>query len=328
MNVLVTGATGFIGANIVRQLLKGGHKVRALVREKSDQRNIRGLNLDVAYGNLLDRESLESAIEGCDGLIHSAAYYTFWSSNPKEVYDTNVQGTRNILEAARDRQIRRVVFTSSESTIGIAQNSGIGSEEIEVATRDLSGHYKRSKFESEKIALGMCKEGLPVVVVNPSVPIGPWDVKPTPTGQFIVDFLRGKMPAYVNAGLNVVDVEDVAVGHVLALEKGKVGERYILGNRNVTFKDVLFILERITGIKAPWIRIPLWLALGAGYIDEFVSSKIGKRHPRIAVESVRAACRCRHFDCSKAANDLGVPQSPIESACEKAVTWFRENGYA
>jgi len=328
MKALVTGATGFIGGNLVRELVNQGYQVKTLVRKESDRRNIEGLNVEIALGDLRDKASLASALEGCDVLFHVAACYTFWTPDPKAVYEANVGGTENMLAAALAKGIEKVVYTSTESTIGIAKNGSLGTEELEVNPGHLAGHYKKSKYMAEKLALKMYDEGLPLVVVNPTTPVGPLDLKPTPTGQFIVDFLNGKMPAYVNTGLNLVDVQDVAKGHVLALERGQIRERYILGNRNLTFKEILNILERITGIKAPKFKIPIWIALGAGYADELVSGKILGRRPRIPVAGVKTARKFRHFDCSKAIDELGLPQTPVEEALEKAVKWFRQNGYA
>jgi len=328
MKALVTGATGFIGGNLVRELVNQGYQVKTLVRKESDRRNIEGLNVEIALGDLRDKASLASALEGCDVLFHVAACYTFWTPDPKAVYEANVGGTENMLAAALAKGIEKVVYTSTESTIGIAKNGSLGTEELEVNPGHLAGHYKKSKYMAEKLALKMYDEGLPLVVVNPTTPVGPLDLKPTPTGQFIVDFLNGKMPAYVNTGLNLVDVQDVAKGHVLALERGQIRERYILGNRNLTFKEILNILERITGIKAPKFKIPIWIALGAGYADELVSGKILGRRPRIPVAGVKTARKFRHFDCSKAIDELGLPQTPVEEALGKAVKWFRQNGYA
>lgn len=328
MKALVTGATGFIGGNLVRELLKQGYQVKALVRKESVRKNIEGLNMDVVFGDLRDRASLDRAVDGCDILFHVAASYTFWAPDPKDIYETNVKGTENILAAARARGIDKVVYTSTESTIGIPKNGSLGTEELEVEPSNLAGHYKRSKYMAEKLALKVCHEGLPLVVVNPTTPVGPLDVKPTPTGQFIVDFLNRRMPAYVSTGLNLIAVEDVAKGHVLALEKGRIGHRYILGNRNLTFRQVLGILEGITAIKAPKLRLPIWLALVAAYVDEFASGRLRKRRPTIPLAGVKAARRFRHFDCSKAVLELGVPQTPVEEALERAVAWFRQNGYA
>lgn len=326
MKALVTGVTGFIGGNLIRQLLKQGYEVRALVRKESNRRNIEELDVDVVFGDLRDRDSLEKALEGCDVLFHVAAAYTFWSPDPKVMYETNVKGTENMLATARDKGIKKVVYTSTESTIGI-RDGCLGTEKMETSLDCLPGHYKKSKYLAEKLALKMCHEGLPLVVVNPTMPVGPWDLKPTPTGQVIVDFLNGRMPACVNTGLNVVDVEDVARGHILALEKGCIGERYILGNRNLTLREIFTILEQITGIKAPRFNIPIWLALGAAYVDEFISGRVLRRYPRIPLAAVRTAGKFRHFDCSKAVRELGFPQTLVEESFDKAVRWFRQNGY-
>ena len=326
MKALVTGATGFIGGNLVRELLKQGFQVKALARKNSDRRNIDGLEIDVAVGDLRDKVSLEHALEGCDVLFHVAAAYTFWTPDPAAVYETNVQGTENILTVAGDAGIQKVVYTSTESTIGI-EGHELGSEEAEATLESLSGHYKKSKLLAERVALRMCDQGLPLTVVNPTMPMGPWDTKPTPTGQVIVDFLNGKMPAYVNTGLNVIGVEDVVRGHILALEKGRIGERYILGNKNLTLRDILGVLEMITGVGAPNVRIPIWLALGAAYADEFVRGRILKQTPRIPISAVKTARKLRYFDCSKAIEQLGLPQTPIEEPLRDAVQWFRQHGY-
>lgn len=327
VKALVTGATGFIGGNLVHELLRQGYQVRALVRKESNRRNIEGLDIEVAIGDLRDRASLDQALEGCDVLFHAAACYTFWAPDAKVIYEINVQGTQNILAAALSKGIKKVVYTSSESTIGAVGNGCLACEETEIDPRELRGHYQRSKCMAEKLAFSLCQEGLPLVVVNPTVPIGPRDIKPTPTGQIVVDFLNRKMPGYVNTGLNIVDVEDVAKGHILALEKGQIGKRYILGNQNLTLREVLGILEKVSGVKAPRLRLPLWLASGAAYTDEFVSGKILGRRPRIPVEGVKAACKFRYFDCSKAINELGFPQTPVAEAFEKAIRWFRLHGY-
>jgi len=328
MKALVTGATGFIGGNLVQELLNQGYQVKTLVRKESDRKNIEGLNVEIAWGDLRDKASLVSALESCNVLFHVAACYIFWTPDPRIIYEANVDGTENILAAALTKGIEKVVYTSTESTIGIAKNGSLGTEELEVNPSHLAGHYKKSKFMAERLALKMYRDGLPLVVVNPTTPVGPLDLKPTPTGQFIVDFLNGKLPAYVDTGLNLIDVQDVAKGHILALERGRIGERYILGNKNLAFKEILGILEQITGIKAPRLKIPIWIALGAGYADEFVSGRIRGRCPRVPVAGVKTARKFRHFDCSKAIGELGLSQKPVEEALEKAVRWFRQNGYA
>jgi dihydroflavonol-4-reductase len=326
MKALVTGATGFIGGNLVRELLAQGFHVRALVRESSSRANIDGLSVEIALGDLTDRASLDRAVAGRDVLFHVAASYSFWTPNSAAVYETNVQGTENILTAAGVAGIPKIVYTSTESTIGI-EGHGLGTEEKTSTLESLSGHYKKSKLLAEQLALKMCDQGLPITVVNPTMPIGPWDIKPTPSGRVVVDFLNRKMPAYVNTGLNVVDVQDVAKGHVLAFDKGRIGERYILGNRNLTLRDILGVLETITGLRAPNVRIPIWLALGAAYVDETVRGKMLSSPPRIPISAVRTARKFRHLDVSKAIQELGLPQTPIEESLTKAVQWFREHGY-
>ncbi len=328
MKALVTGATGFIGGNVVRALLRHDYHVRALVREGSAWRNIAGLPVELCVGDLRDRASLDRAVQGCDCVFHAGAAYTYWTRQPEVVYETNVQGTQNILAAARAAGVQKIVYTSTESTIGIVRADGLGTEETTVDPDHLSGPYKKSKYTAEQFCLEMARTGLPVVVVNPTMPVGPYDVKPTPTGQVIVDYLKGQMPAYVNTGMNLVDVEDVAEGHVLALEKGQTGQRYVLGNRNLTFRELLGLLEQLTGIPAPKVRIPVWLALGAAYANEFIVERVGKGAPRIPVAGVKAAYKVRHFDCSRAIRELGLPQTPVEEALSKAIRWFRENGYA
>jgi len=330
MKALVTGATGFVGGNLVRELLKQGYQVRALVRETSSRKNIDGLDVEIAVGDLRDRSSLDRAMDGCEVLFHVAASYAFWTPDPAAVYETNVGGTENILAAAGSAGLQKIVYTSTESTIGICtgiDGHALGTEETQSSLDSLAGHYKKSKLLAERLVQEMSLQGLPVTIVNPTMPMGPWDIKPTPTGQVVVDFLNRRMPAYVNTGLNVVDVGDVANGHILALEKGRVGERYILGNRNLTLRDILGILEQVTGLRAPNVRIPLWLALGAGVVDEFVEGKLLHRHPRIPISAVKTARKVRHFDCSKAVQQLGLPQTPIEESLRTAVSWFEQHGY-
>lgn len=326
MKALVTGATGFVGGNLVRELLKQDFRVKALVRESSNRANIDDLDVEIALGDLTDRASLDRAMDGCEVLFHVAASYSFWTPHPSVVYDTNVQGTENILTAAGNAGVQKIVYTSTESTIGIEGHS-LGTEEGTATLERLSGHYKKSKLLAERFALKMCDQGLPLTVVNPTMPMGPWDIKPTPSGQVIVDFLNGRMPAYVNTGLNVVDVRDVAKGHILALEKGQVGERYILGNKNLTLRDILGTLEAITGIKASNVRIPIGVALAAAYADEFIRGTVLKKAPRIPISAVKTARKFRHFDCSKSIQQLGLPQTPIEDSLEEAVSWFEGHGY-
>ena len=324
MKVLVTGATGFIGGNLARTLVNRGYDVRVLVRPGSKPLALRGIDVQQVTGDLRDRESLTNALKGCHGLFHCAAMYTFWSRDPAEVYAVNVQGTKVILEEAQRAGLERVVYTSTVSTIGLPKN-GLGTEDTEVRPQDLVGHYKNSKYLGEQEALAAAGNGLPVVVVNPAAPIGPWDVKPTPTGGIVLDFLRGRLPFYIGTGMNVVDVEDVAVGHVLAMEKGAPGERYILGNRNMTLLEVLLALEAITGVKAPRVRLPINLIILMGMIDYLVEGKLLRRRPRIPLEGMRVAKKPMYVSSAKAVQELGLPQTPVEEALEKAVRWFRNH---
>ncbi len=326
MKALVTGATGFIGGHVARALIARGFQVRGLARAGSPTDHLRPLDIEWVPGDLRDTDALKRAVAGCQILFHVAASYVFWTPDPKSVHETNVRGTRNMLEAARRAGVEKIVYTSTESTIGIRGRT-LGNETQTSDLRNLAGHYKMSKLLAERLVLEFCDEGMPITIVNPTMPLGPGDIKPTPTGQVIVDFLAGRMPAYVNTGLNVVDVRDVAIGHLQALEHGRQGERYILGNTNLTLRDLLRSLETVTGIAAPTVRIPLPLALCAGYVDEFVRGTLLKRPPRIPLAAVKTARKFRHFDCSKAITELGFPQTPIEHALRDAVSWFTEGGY-
>ena len=325
MKVLVTGATGFIGGNLVRALKARGYGVRALVRDQSSTLTLENTGVEVVPGDVRDRESVARALEGCQAVFHCAALYTFWSLEPREVYQVNVEGTKTVFEEALKSGVKGAVYTSTVSTIGIPKK-GMGTEEMDPSPRDLIGHYKRSKYQGEKEALRAASTGLPVVVVNPTAPVGPWDVKPTPTGGIVLDFLRGRIPAYVNTGMNMVDVEDVATGHVLALEKGQPGQRYILGNRNMTLKEVLKTLESITGKKGPRLRVPINLVVALGIIDQLIEGKLLRRRPRIPLEGMRVARKPMYVTNDKAVRELGLPQSPVEGALENAVRWFRDNG--
>lgn len=328
MRALVTGSTGFIGANLVRLLLAKGYHVRTLVRRESSQKNLRGLDVELVYGDLLDPDSLFGALEGVEELYHVAGYYQLWSADPQRFYQVNVEGTENILKAARRRNLSKIVYTSTVGTLRYPKNPDSPSDETCVAALgDLHNDYKRSKFEAEAAALRFAAEGLPVVVVNPSAPIGPWDVKPTPTGKIIVDFLKGRVPAYVHTGLNVVDVEDVALGHWLAAKKGRAGERYILGNENISLKNIYRALGEVAGLAPPFLRVPYPLVLTMAYGSEGVAC-LTKKRPRIPLGAVRMARRFMYFTAEKAVRELGFPKKPIEPAFRRAVAWFRENHYA
>jgi len=326
VKVLVTGATGFIGGNLARRLVAQGHQVKALVRPGSNTLTIDSNVVEVVPGDILDADSVERGLQGCRWLFHCAAAYTFWSKNPQEIYRTNVEGTTLVLDAAERAGVERVVYTSTVGTIGLPP-VGLGSESTDMPADQLVGNYKRSKYQAEQIALEKARQGLPLVVVNPTAVVGPWDVKPTPTGRIVLDYLRGRMPAYVDTGLNMVDVADVVEGHILAAEKGKVGQRYILGNRNLTLKAIFGLLEGITGRKAPRTRIPRWLAMGAGYADQLVEGHLLGRQPRIPLEALRLTKKQMYVSSEKAIDELGLPQSPVDQALADAVAWFESNGY-
>ena len=326
MKVLVTGATGFVGGNVARAFRSRGDDVVALVRPGSSTLTIDGMGIEQVQGDIRDRASVRRALEGCQAVVHCAALYTFWARDPRILYDVNVEGTRVVLEEAIRAGVDRCVYTSTVSTVGIP-TGGSGTEKVHASEKELIGHYKRSKYMAERVALDLAKQGLPVVVVNPTTPVGPWDVKPSPTGRMVLDFLRGRIPAYVDAGMNLVDVEDVAAGHILAMEKGKTGERYLLGNQNVTLRGVFGLLEEISGKKAPKIRLPLWIPMAAGYLDAFIEGTLLKRPPYIPLEGLKVARKPMYVSCEKAVKELGLPQSPITGGLEKAVRWFRDFGY-
>jgi dihydroflavonol-4-reductase len=323
---LVTGGTGFVGAHVVRALLARGVSVRCLVRPGGDRRNLDGLPVDLLEGDLLDRASLDRAARGVEVLYHVAADYRLWTRDPRELYRTNVGGTENILAAAAKAEVSRVVYTSSVGALGLRKDGAPADERTPVRREDVVGHYKRSKFDAERAAEAWAARSLPVVIVNPSTPVGELDIKPTPTGQVVVDFLNRRIPAYVDTGLNLIDVRDVAEGHLLAAEKGRPGEKYILGHRNMTLKEILDALGKITGLPAPGLRLPHAVPLAVAAVDAVVSGAVG-RTPRVSLESVRMARHRMFFDASKAVRELGLPQGPVEKALARAVVWFRENGY-
>jgi len=328
MKVLVTGSSGFIGAAVTRCLLKRGIEVRVMVRSDSDLRNLDGLNVEKVFGDLRDPESLRQALTGCRQLYHVAAHYALWAKDPQIFYDINVTGTRALLEAARDIGIERIVYTSTIGAIGLPPGGGPGDERTPVALQQMVGHYKRSKFLAEQEVLDFARAGLPVVIVNPSAPVGHRDVKPTPTGQVIVDFMKRRMPAYIETGMNLVDVDDVAMGHALAMEKGRIGERYILGNQNLRLYEVFSILSGLTGVPAPKLKLPRVAILPLAYANQWMSDYVTHRPPRIPLEGVKMAKYVMHYDCSKAIRELGLPQTPVPVALEKAVRWFKDNRYA
>ena len=325
--VLVTGATGFVGSNLARALIRDGFKVKCLVRKTSNTANIDDMNVEVEYGDLTDKQSVVEALDGCEGLFHTAAYYKLWVADPKIMYDINVEGTKNVMAAALERGLERVVYTSSVATLKVPDKNQVSDETCEPNPDEIVSHYKKSKYLAEVETCKIREQGLPVVIVNPSTPIGPGDIKPTPTGQIVLDFIKRKMPAYVNTGLNIIDVEDCAAGHILAYKKGVVGERYILGNKNVTLREILDILSDITGLSAPRVRIPISIALLAAYVDQFISTRLLNKPPNIPVSGVKMARKFMWFDSSRAVRELGLPQNPIENAFRKSVQWYKEHGY-
>ncbi|MCZ6689097.1 MAG: NAD-dependent epimerase/dehydratase family protein [Planctomycetota bacterium] len=328
MKALVTGGTGFVGASLVRELIAQSWEVRALVRKESPGGNLEGLEVERIQGDLLDPTSLEKAMKGCDALFHCAAHYALWTPKPDLLYESNVTGTANILEVAGNLGIERIVYTSTVAAVGRPENGSLGTEEHFVNPDKAVGHYKRSKVLAEQKVREAAGNGLPVITVNPSAPVGPFDIKPTPTGQMILDFVRGKVPAYMDTGLNLVDVRDVARGHILALEKGRPGERYILANRNMTLKEIFDLLGTLTGIPSPRVRLPYFVALAAAFFDEAITGRVLGRTPRVTVSGVRMTKNKMWYDASKAIRELGFRQSPVEQALRDAVDWFRQNGYA
>jgi dihydroflavonol-4-reductase len=325
---VVTGGTGFVGAAVVRHLVADGRHVRVLARPGSDRRLLANLSVEIVEGDLAEAASLARCLRGCRQLFHVAALYSLWAKDRRQFYEINVEGTRRILGAAAEAGVARVVHTSTVGALGIPPDGRPGSETTPVRLADMAGDYKRSKFLAEEVAREYARQGLSLVIVNPSAPIGPGDIKPTPTGQLIVDFLRGKMWAYLDTGLNLVDVEDVAAGHLLAAERGVVGERYILGGANLTLREIFDMLGRIAGIRPPRVKVSASLILPLARLSEWISDHVTGRPPAVAVDAVRMSRKRMFFDGGKAARELGMPQSPVEQALARAVRWFRTNGYA
>ena len=332
MKCFVTGASGFVGANLVRELLARGHSVKALLRPGADSRGLADLNFERVDGDLADRKALSAGLSGCDWCFHVAASYHLWLRDYTGMYAANVEGTRSVIEMATRAECSRIVYTSTVGCIALPKLIGGNivptDEDAPVSEAQMSNHYKRSKWQGEQVARELAAKGAPIVIVNPSAPVGPYDVKPTPTGQIIVDFLNRAMPAYLDTGLNWVHVRDVAAGHVLAAEKGRVGERYILGNAegNWTLKETFQALEQITGVPAPKFQIPYSIALGAAYVNEAFAKLTGKP-PKAPLAGVRMARYKMFFNPAKAIRELGLPQTPPRTALSAAVEWFRANGY-
>ena len=325
MSVLVTGATGFVGSAVARALVHCGSQVRVLVRSGSDRGNLQGLPVQIAVGDLTDRASLERALTGCTALYHVAADYRLGARDPAQLYRNNVDGTRNILDAARHAGVERMVYTSSVATIGLPQDGSPGEETTPVALVDMIGHYKRSKYLAEELVRDAARTGFSAVIVNPSTPIGPGDVKPTPTGQIVLDAARGRTPAYVDTGLNIVHVDDVAAGHLLAFHRGRAGERYILGGQDMTLREILVQIAQLVGRKPPRIRLPHAALMSIAFVAEAFAKASG-RGTRITVESVRMSRKRMFFSSAKAIRDLGYSSRAPLAAFEDALAWFRERG--
>jgi dihydroflavonol-4-reductase len=324
-SVFVTGGTGFIGANLVRLLLQEGYSVKALVRPDSNLGNLKGLELEIVKGDLNDL-NLWQQMRGCQYLFHVAAHYSLWQKDREALYQNNVLGTRNVLAAAQKAGIERTVYTSSVAAIGAGKFDKVVDETYQSPVEELVGDYKKSKFLAEQEAMLAASRGQEVVVVNPSSPIGPLDIKPTPTGDIILRFLRRQMPAYLDTGLNFIDVRDVAWGHLLALEKGKSGDRYILGHQNLSLKQLLDELESITGLSAPQRTVPAWLPLSVAWIDEKILAPLGKQ-PSVPLDGVRMAKQRMYYNASKAVRELNLPQSSLNTALKDAVDWFVSHKY-
>ncbi|HEV3144030.1 MAG TPA: hopanoid-associated sugar epimerase, partial [Gemmataceae bacterium] len=325
MTTLVTGAAGFLGSHVARQLVARGDEVRVLLRASSTNRAIADLSLEYVTGDLRDPASLDRAMKGVKRVFHVAADYRLWAKRKQDIYDSNVCGTKNLLDAAKRAGVEQLIYTSTVATIAVDRPQ-LPNESTDARLEEMVGHYKRSKWMAEKEALNAAKSGLPVIVAMPTTPVGPWDWKPTPTGKIILDFLNGKMPGYVETGLNFVGVEECAAGHLLVAEKGKVGERYLLGGENLTLKAMLDRLAKITGLRAPMLKIPHGLALGVAYANTAFSRLVG-REPGIPIEGVKIARHMMFVDCSRARRELGFQAGPVSAALERAVHWYEANGY-
>jgi dihydroflavonol-4-reductase len=327
MDALVTGGTGFVGANLVRELLADGRSVRVLARKGSDRRALEGCAVEIAEGDLLDPDSLRAAVKGARRVYHVAADYRLWARDPRELYRANVDGTRHILTAAAEAGAERIVYTSTVGALGIPKDGTAGDETTSVGLEDMVGPYKASKFLAERVADELAARGAAIVIVSPSTPIGPWDVKPTPTGQMVVDFLKGKMVGSVDTGLNIVHVRDVARGHILAAERGRVGQKYVLGHRNMPLIEIFRALAAITGVRAPRFQVPYAVAWLAALCMEGAARLTGGT-PQVPLTAVRMSRKRMYFSAEKAVRELGLPQTPVEDALRDAVAWFVGRGYA
>jgi dihydroflavonol-4-reductase len=326
MRALVTGATGFVGSAVARALSRAGWQVRVLARAGSDRRNLKQLTVEIATGDLLDGASLRDALHDCDALFHVAAEYRLGTAHAQQLYRTNVDGTANVLDAAASLKIGRIVYTSSVATIGLPADRSPGSEDTAVALSDMIGHYKRSKFLAEQLVRERARAGAPVVIVNPSTPVGPGDLKPTPTGRLVLDAAAGRMPAYVDTGLNIVHVDDVAAGHLRALEHGRAGERYILGGENMTLREILRDICRLAGRRAPSVRLPHAVLLPVALVSEGLARLTGGE-ARATVEGVRMARKRMYYSSDKAVRELGYSWRAPTAAFADAIAWYREQGF-
>jgi dihydroflavonol-4-reductase len=328
MKVFLTGSTGFVGSHVARAYATQHAELRLLTRKTSNLSAIEGLQAEIIVGDLRQPESLRSAIRGCDALVHVAADYRLWVRDPQQMYAANVDGTRELLRIAREEGVARAVYTSSVATMGFKADGTIVNEETPVTLADMIGHYKRSKFLGEQEAIAAAKAGQHVMILNPTTPIGPGDAKPTPTGRIIVDFLNKKFPAYVDTGLNLVDVEEVARMHVIALDRGVPGERYILGGENLTLKQILDRMSAITGLPSPTMKVPHAVAMAFALFDETVTGKLRGKEPRATVEAVRMGKKMMFASSAKAERDLGFQTLPVYPALRAAIDWFIAHGYA
>ena len=326
MKAFVTGGTGFIGSNVVRDLLERNVAVRVLSRPTSPRGNLQGLDVEFVEGDLRDVQSLRRGMQGCRLVFHVGALYSFWVRPAGLIYEVNIDGTRNVFDAALEEGIERVVYTSSVATLGLRVDGKPADENVPTTFEDVVGDYKQSKYLAEQVALDYSKR-LPIVIVNPSFPVGPWDSKPTPTGRTILDFLNRRMPAYIETGMNIVDVEDVALGHWLALERGTAGERYILGGENVTMKAMLELLADITGLPAPRVRVPYRPILALSYLNAGLCRLLPRVTPRMTPQTIRMSSHYMYFSPAKAIRELGFPKTPARDALAKAVTWYKDHGY-
>jgi len=328
MKAFVTGATGFVGAAVARQLLEAGATVRVLARVGSDRRNLEDLDVETVEGDLRDRPSLDRAVRGCDAVFHVAADYRLWVRRPAEIYENNVEGSRNVMRAAGEAGIKRIVYTSSVAVLGLNGDGSAADEDTPVALGDMIGHYKRSKFlAEEEVRRLVAEDGLPVVIVNPSTPVGPGDVRPTPTGRMIVEAAAGRMPAYVDTGLNIAHVDDVAQGHLFAYERGRIGERYILGGENLTLRAILTQIAGLTGRAAPKIRLPHGALMPVAAVAEGWARLSGRGEPMTTLDGVRLSRKKMFFSYAKAGRELGYAPRPASDALSDAVAWFRARGY-